>query len=276
MVVREADLLGLSGVNAVVAGVLHLLNEVLMTLLGEAAALLGVKVDVVGPDLKAGGDVGLHVGGKVNVNANLVVLEGNEGEVESGVAVEEEEEGEVDGAGGGSGHLSVRSLLGLIHVKLGVQTPPLLVVLVNALTTDGKLNVVDGTLSDEVAVIGRVGGGGVGRDGGELNVHVTDKITVAGNSHGNTTGVGRGTVHGLLNVLHREVGVALVFRLEEGNLGVTGKVDVLSAVSYKLHETSSHDVFFILYTEKIILPDGSRSQGKYFILGRLVAVVFIP
>jgi hypothetical protein len=34
------------------------------------------------------------------------------------------------------GHLTVGSLLGFIQVKLGVQTPPELVVFVNALTTD--------------------------------------------------------------------------------------------------------------------------------------------
>jgi len=241
MVVGEADLLGLGRVNGVVASVLHLLNEVLVTLLGEAAALLGVKVDVVGPHLEGGGvDVGGHVGGKVNVNTHLVVLEGDEGEVEPGVAVEEEEEGEVDGVSRGSGHLGVRSFLGLVHVKLGVQTPPLLVVLVDALTTDGKLNIVDGTLGDEVAVVVLVGGDGVGSNGGKLNVHVTDKITVARNSHRDATGVGGSTVDSLLDVLHREVGVALIFRLEKGNFGVTGKIDVLSAVSYKLHESASH------------------------------------
>ena len=251
VVVREADLLGLIRVNAVVPGVLHLLDEVLVTLLGEAAALLSVEVNVVGPHLEVGGvDVGGHVGGEVDVNAHLVVLEGDEGEVESGVAVEEKQEGEVDGAGGGSGHLGVGGLLGLIQVKLGVQTPPLLVVLVDALTTDGKLDVVDGTLGDEVAVVGCVGSSGVGGDRGELDVHVTDEITVAGNSHRDATGVGSGTVDGLLDVLHREVGVALVFRLEKGNFGVTGEIDVLGAVSYELHETSCHGVFYTLYREK--------------------------
>jgi hypothetical protein len=77
--------------------VLELLDEVLVTLLGEAAALLGVEVHVVTPDLE-GGAVGVLVelGGEIEVEADLVVLEGNEGEGQTGVAVEEEDEGEVE------------------------------------------------------------------------------------------------------------------------------------------------------------------------------------
>jgi hypothetical protein len=165
-----------------------------------------------------------------------VVLEGNEGEVEAGVAVEEEVEGEVDGLlTDTGGHLTVSSLLGLIEVELGVQTPPLLVLLVDALTTNGKLNVVDGTLGHPrgTSLV----------DAGldlELDVHVADEITVTGDGHGHTAGIGGGTVDGLLDVLHREVSVALVFRLEEGYLRVTSQVDILGAVSYELHKTTGH------------------------------------
>ena len=164
VVVGEANLHRLTGGNGVDTGVLNLLDKVLVTLLGEAAALLGVEVDVVGPDLELIlVEVGGEVGGEINIDANLVVLEGDEGEVKSGVAVEEEDEGEVDGVTvGGGGHLTPVNLLGLIEVQLGVQAPPLLVVFVDALTTDGKLDVVDGTLSHPVAVIEGAGGGGVG------------------------------------------------------------------------------------------------------------------
>jgi hypothetical protein len=237
VVVGEADLLGTGGVDGVGTGVLNLLDEVLVTLLGEAATLLGVEVDVVGPDLEGGGvEPLIEVRGEVEVETDLVVLEGNEGEVETGVAVEEEVEGKVDGlAGNTGGHLTVSGLLGLIEVKLGVETPPLLVLLVDALTTDGKLDVVDGTL-------GHPRGTGLGdaRLDLELDVHVADEITVAGNSDGDATGVSGSTVDGLLDVLHREVGVALVFRLEEGHLRVTGKVNILGTVRYELHETTGH------------------------------------
>jgi hypothetical protein len=239
--VREAHLLGTGRGDGVGAGVLDLLDQVLVTLLGEAAALLGVKVHVVGPHLEGVGvKEGVEIGREVDVDAHLVVLEGDEGKVETGVAVEEEDEGEVDGlAGTRSGHLAPRSLLGLVQVKLGVQTPPLLVVLVDTLTTDGKLDVVDGTLGDEVAVTSIRGAGGGDRRL-ELEVHVTDKVTVTGDSDGHAAGVGGSTVDGLLDVLHREVGVALVFRLEEGHLRVTGEVNVLGAVRDELHKTTGH------------------------------------
>ena len=237
VVVREAYLLGRAGVDGVGTSVLNLLDEVLVTLLSEAATLLSVEVDVVGPDLEGGGvEPLIEVRRQVEVETDLVVLEGNEGEVETGVAVEEEVEGEVDSLiADTGGHLTVSGLLGLIEVKLGVQTPPLLVLLVDALTTDGKLNVVDGTL-------GHPRGASL-VDAGldlKLDVHVADEITVTGDGHGHAAGVGGGTVDGLLDVLHREVGVALVFRLEESHLRVTGKVNILGAVSYELHETTGH------------------------------------
>ena len=241
VVVGEADLLGLSGSNGIGASVLHLLDEVLVALLGEAATLLGVKVDVVGPDLEDGlVKVGLHVRREVNVNADLVVLEGNEGKIETGVTVEEEDEGEVDSLTVNTGgHLTPVELLSLIEVELGVEAPPLLVVLVDTLTTNGKLDVVHGTLGDPA----RVGGdGGVGRGSVrlELDVHITDEITVAGNGNGNAAGVRGSTVHGLLDVLHSEVSVALILGLVESNLRVTGKVNVLGTVRDELHETASH------------------------------------
>ena len=238
VVVGEADLLGGTGVNGISASVLALLDEVLVTLLGESATLLGVKVDVVGPDLEGGGvEPLIEVRRQVEIETDLVVLKGNEGEVETGVPVEEEVEGEVDGlAGDTGGHLTVGSLLRVIEVKLGVQTPPLLVLLVNALATNGKLNVVDRTL-------GNPSGTSLVNTGGldlEFDVHVADEITVTGDGDGDAAGVSGSTVDGLLDVLHREVSVALVFSLEESYLRVTGKVDILGTVSDELHKTASH------------------------------------
>jgi hypothetical protein len=63
VVVREADLLGTTGgSNGINTSVLNLLDEVLVTLLGEAATLLGVEVDVVGPDLEG---TGIEIGVKL-------------------------------------------------------------------------------------------------------------------------------------------------------------------------------------------------------------------
>jgi len=73
-------------------------------------------------------------------------------------------------------------------------------VLVDTLATDGQLNVVDGALGDPAR---SPGGRGVRH---ELEVHVTDEVTVTGDGDGHATGVGGSTVDGLLDVLHREVG----------------------------------------------------------------------
>ncbi len=240
VVVGKADLLGTTGGDGVGTSVLELFNEVLVTLLGEAAALLGVEVDVVTPDLEDGGvEVVGELGGEVKVKTDLVVLEGDEGEVKSGVAVEEEDEGEHELGGttdGISGHLSPVGLLGLVEAGLRVESPPALVVLVDALTTNGKLDGSDGALGGPATR--DVSLTGTGRKSGgtlELDVHVTNEITVAGDGDGDATRVGNGTVDGLLDVLHSEVSVALVDGLEEGNLGVTGQVDVLGTVGNKLH-----------------------------------------
>ena len=245
VVVGEADLLGTGGVDGVGTGVLNLLDEVLVTLLGEAATLLGVEVDVVSPHLEDTlVEVGLHVRGEVEIDADLVVLERDEGEIETGVAVEKEEEGEEHSlAVTRGGHLAVSGLLGLIEVKLGVEAPPLLVLLVYTLTTDGELDRGDRAL-------GSPHGGTASGSGLQLDIHVTDEITVAGDSDGNATGVAGVTVESLLDVLHREVGVALVFRLVKGYLRVTSKVHILGTVRYELHKTTGHfESFCTIYKE---------------------------
>ena len=247
VVVGKADLLGatVGAVDSVNTGVLDLLDEVFVTLLGEAATLLGVEVDVVSPHLEDTlVEVGLHVRGEVEIDADLVILESDEGEVETGVAVEEEEEGEEHSLGvTRGGHLAVSGLLGLIEVKLGVEAPPLLVLLVYTLTTDGELDGRDRALGSPH---GRTATG----NGLQLDIHVTDEITVAGDSHGDATGVAGVTVESLLDVLHREVGVALVLGLVKSYLRVTSKVDILGTISYELHKTTGHfESFCTIYGE---------------------------
>jgi len=91
VVVREADLLGLSGVNGISASVLNLLDQVLMTLLSEAATLLGVEVDVVGPDLEGGGvEPLIEVRGQIKIQSYLVVLKGYKRQIKSRIPVEKE------------------------------------------------------------------------------------------------------------------------------------------------------------------------------------------
>jgi len=172
VIVREADEGRLGGglhisCNGVGASVLDLLNQVLVALLGEAAALLGIEVYVVAPDLEGVLEEVTKVVGKIEVQANLVVLEGNQRKVQAWVAVEEEEEGNVHTdigcANAGSadnanvcvtdaGHLTPLELVGISEEDLSVQAPPSLVVLVNALATNSQLEILDSTLGDPVVI----------------------------------------------------------------------------------------------------------------------------
>ena len=256
---------GASQGDAVTTGVLHLLNQVLVSLLGETATLLGVQVHVVGPHLEnwgASAEVASEIAGQVEVQANLVVLQGNQGQVQAGVAVEEEQQRQVHAVGVGGirnwawagRHLTVVDLLGLGEEQLGVQAPPGLVVLVNALATDGQLNVGDRTLGHPVHVEVGVGRGQVRvrRLGGlQADVHVADQVAVTGDGHRHTAAVGGGAVHRLLDVLHRKVGVALVHGLEKGHLGLARQVHILCAVSNELHKSSGHDRLVLVSKKKI-------------------------
>ena len=258
VVVGQAHLLGGTGGDRVRTSVLHLLDEVFVTLLREAAALFGVEVHVVAPHLE-GRTIGVlgEFRRQIEVDADFVVLKGNQRQVQTRVAVEEEQEREENRAGRGGNrvgrHLTVVRLLGVVQVQLRVQTPPLLVVLVDALTTDAEFNILDRTFGDPARI--EVGGTGLGAEGrgDEFDVHVADQITVTGNGHGHTAVVGRGTVDSLFDVFHREVRVSLVHSLEEGNLRVTREIHVLGAVRHELHETTGHCEIFVLYTEIFFL-----------------------
>lgn len=152
------------GLGDLGAGVLELLNEVLMRRLGETATLIGVEVDVVDEELgrvhfkrhetdRCGVDRGRSesgLGAELDVDLDLVVLEGNEGEGETGVAVEEELEGNVElaglhGAGGvtATDHLLKAGTLLLGEGELGPDLEPLTIVLVDTLTADLELNVLN-------------------------------------------------------------------------------------------------------------------------------------
>ncbi len=187
----ELDLVG-RGSDGLTAGELENLNEVLVGHLGELAALIGVKEDVVnierGSRETSSGDAVNHrllVGPaevaevvELEVDAHLVVLEGDEGESKTRVAAEPELEGHIESVlrsalrddvgligasssrgtavrvAGGSGrgidqvgelghvtnHLGIHSLLTGLLGELIPDVEPVTIVLVNALTTDLELN----------------------------------------------------------------------------------------------------------------------------------------
>ncbi len=220
MVEVELDFVG-GGTDGLVASELKLLNQVLGGVLGHAAALVGVEEDVV--DVEGGSDKGLVVGGgdletgaagrrvvaaevadgpqalvngsKVDVDADLVVLEGNEGESEAGVLAEPELEGDVEGGlgegvagradlarsvglawpvdggeggvgdvgelGGVADHGVVALLLGGGHGELVPDVHPVAVLAVDALATDLDLDLGNELLAGEIKPAGEnaVGGG---------------------------------------------------------------------------------------------------------------------
>ena len=246
VVVRQSDLLGgTGGRQSISASVLDLFDQVFMTLLRESSTLFGVKVDVVTPNLERV-EVGTVRGGQVKVNSDFVVLQGNQWQGQSWVAVEEEDEWQVNLLGGVpnwvSRHLSVVELGPFGQVQFRVQSPPSLVVLVNSLTTDRQFNILDRRFRDPGIFSSIEGLGSL-----QFNVHVRDQITISGDRDGNAT-IGRGsTVDSLFDVFHRKVSVAFVNRLEEGDFWVTSQVDILGAIGDELHETTGHFVCFLYY-----------------------------
>ena len=119
MVEVDLDLIG-GRTNRLVAGVLELLNEVLVGVLGHLSALVGIQEDEINVDrsgnkgllVSSGDSLGrrgrdssqvldgpqaLTNGSEIDVNLDLVVLESNEGKSKTGVSAKPEEEGNVQG-----------------------------------------------------------------------------------------------------------------------------------------------------------------------------------
>ncbi len=239
----EADLGGRAR-NGLITSELELLDEVLVGGLGETTTLLSVEVDVVDVELslihgincttRGNNKISFSAEGKVDLN--LVVLEGDEGKGKTGVAAEPELERDIEGLlsvivrTSSANHLVITSLLLLGDGKLVPDLHPVSVVLIDLLTTDLKLDILD----KEVTETSTSSSVGTEINGG-LEVDTVDEITVAGDSAGDTVAEVRRAVEGLLDSLNGEVGVPAIDNLEEGNLGITSKIDILSAVSDELH-----------------------------------------
>ena len=245
VIVRQSDLLGGGSVSQrVSASVLDLFDQVFMTLLRESSTLFSVEVDVVTPHLQ-GGKVGTEIGGQVQVNSDFVVLQGNQWQGQSWVSVKEKDQWQKarfrvwTGTPERGSHLTVVQLLGFVHVQFRVQSPPLLVVFVDSLTTDGQFSSGDGAFRDP-----RIFSLVEGFKRRQFKVHVRNQITISGDRDGDATGRRGGTVDSLFDVFHRKVSVAFVNSLEKSDFWVTSQVDILGAVGDELHETTGHIVCF--------------------------------
>jgi len=295
------------GRDRLVARELELVNQVLVRLLGEAATLLRVEVDVVdvqrrGHQLELGdgrdtvaeaehrrvgreqaklvarGNISVAavvVLLELDVDADLVVLEGDQRDGQAGVAAVPELQGDVQrlerGAGTGqarvgglrrgtrgvqgdtSGILQQHQVGGVAyHVVerhlgaegLGQLRPdlhPVAVLAVNTGAADLDLDLLDQAVADvvqpaEAGVRDRQ----VDLGQRNLDVRAVHQISVAANDSRDTAAEVSLAVEGHLNRLHGEVGVTLVQHLPEGNLGVTRDVDVLGTVRDELHKSTSH------------------------------------
>jgi hypothetical protein len=282
----ELDLVG-GGGDGLSASELELLNQILVSLLGESSSLLSVQVDVV--NVEGGSSQGLDGGCnctctckliigavdpllELNIDADLVVLEGNQWNSKTWVAAEPELERDVEGLGrcsgtgsAGVGELSTsaRGIQGITtsvldkdevvgvtdHVvegcngtcilgELGPDLEPVAILSVNALTSNLELNDLEQSVTDvvEPSESVQVGGTGCEVDCWENNLDVCAihqvGVTV---DHRCDTLVEVGlAVEGDFNGFHGEVGMTLVKHLPEGNLGITRNVDILCAIADKL------------------------------------------
>jgi len=303
---------------------LERLDEVLVGDLGELAALVRVEVDVV--DIERGG---LEVGSRdaftdlvriceqrrvvpaevaevveVEVDADLVVLERDQGKRKTRVAAEPELEGDVERVGGRAreklgrrvgltggavilaaratlakevrelgniaNHLGIAGLLASLLRELIPDVEPVAIVLVDALATDLDLNGLDKIVSDPVepAELGtRAVRRGVELHRGErrLEVHAADQVAVALDRARHALAEARRAIEGVLDGLHGEVRVAAVDHLEEGNLGVTRKVNVLGTVGDELHETTTCHLLYPFARNKFQRPraaPGTRVSAR--------------
>jgi len=211
-------------------------------------------------------------GANVEVDLDFVVLEGNEGKGKTGVTAEPELEWDVEGGfgkslagsanlarsvgvtravnigeggvanvselGGVADHLVITALLFGGHGELAPDVHPVTVLAVNALTTDLNLNLRNQLLTGEIKPAG-INASGIealadfGK--GHLKVSAVSQVTIAADSAGNAPAKVSLAVESLFDRLHGKVGVPLVRDLPEGNLRITGKINVLCAIGDELH-----------------------------------------
>jgi hypothetical protein len=229
---------------------------------------------------RADGPQALINGTNIEVNFDLMVLKSDEGKGKTGVTAVPELEGNIEGSlgesiagsanltrsvslagtidgiergisdegqlGGVANHSKVTGLLVNGKSKVVPDVHPVTILAVNALTTDLNLNLRNQLLTGEIkptsinTILGSAFHGLVNLRESNLKVSAVSQITITRNGAGYTTTEIGLTVKSLLDRLHCEVGVTFVRHLPKGNLRVARKINILGAVSYKLHKTSCH------------------------------------
>lgn len=202
------------------------------------------------------------------VDFNFVILKGNKGESKTRVAAKPElkrniesgfghagskvaiTEGHIVGSSTGGGtvtrdglnktsyiadHGSITFLVTSRLRKFIPDVEPVTVVAVNALATDFNFNLSDHNVAEPVKPTELSSSGNRHTGKSDLKIHTGDKITVTRNGAGNFTTPISGTVEGLFNRFHRKVSVTTIHDFPEGNLRISGQVNILSTISDKLH-----------------------------------------
>jgi hypothetical protein len=125
--------------------------------------------------------------------------------------------------------------------ELVENVEPVTVLLVNALTADLDLDGLDKAVANPVSV----GVSASKRWERNLDVHTVDEITVARDGARHLLAEVSRTVEGLVDGFAREVRVASVDDLEERNLGVSRKINILRPVCDELKKTATHFLYIM-------------------------------
>jgi hypothetical protein len=122
-------------------------------------------------------------------------------------------------------HLGITSLLSRLLGEFVPDVEPLTILLVNALTTNLDLNIVDDVVTDPVEPT-ELGTRTITtlelhlRESG-LEVHTIDQVTITLDGASDLLTEVRGTIERVFDGLHSKVGVTSVHHFEEGNLRIT-------------------------------------------------------
>ena len=296
------DLVG-GGSHGLITSELDLVDEVLVGLLGETSALLSIEVDVVDVERSSnelelrdgvhtvteGGDgtslvkvtIGASSGDvitiaavvvllELNVDADLVVLEGDEGDGKTGVAAVPELERDVESLHGGTSarhtrvgelrssaggiesdtarrleedeisgvtdHLIERDLGTYGLSELSPDLHPVTVLTVDTGATNLDLNLLDEPVTHIVEPPETITASSEGHLGeGNLDVGAVHQISISADNGGYTATEVSLTVEGNFDCLHSEVSMPLVEHLPEGDLRVARDINILCTIAYELH-----------------------------------------
>jgi hypothetical protein len=137
--------------------------------------------------------------------------------------------------GGVTNHLVVATLLLLGESELVPDVHPVTVLAIDALATNLNLNLSDELLTREIKPASELSKVLVDLRKSHLKIGAVGKITVTCKGAGNTATEISLAVESLFNRLHSKVCVATVSHLPESNLRIARKINILGAVSDKLH-----------------------------------------